>query len=129
MTEKDIGQIDKPAQREKALVDASTLESYKYVAGQLTEKGIGAYLVMPDSQVEQVNPDKVSIIVVTPHRRSDAFWETVHGLTRELRHVTAERISEVRQNFVAGKIARIKADASVSGSNPYILRLRAHPLR
>lgn len=129
MVEKHIGQIGQPAQKEKALVNASTLESFKYVAGELTEEGIGAYLVMPDPQAEHIDPDKIPIIVITPHRRSDAFWETLHGLTRELRGVTAERISEVRQNFVAGKIARIKAEAPMHRGNSYISRLKGHPLR
>ncbi|PIR79812.1 MAG: hypothetical protein COU25_03530 [Candidatus Levybacteria bacterium CG10_big_fil_rev_8_21_14_0_10_35_13] len=119
MTETDQGQIKQPAQRERTLVDSTTFESYRFVAGQLTESGIGPYLVMEDPQVEQTDPHKVTVVVISPHRRSDAFWEIAHGLAQELRHVTEEKILEVRQNFVAGKIAEIKAEAAVYGRSPY----------
>ena len=120
MREKDQVQIEQPAQRERAFVNSQDFETYHYIATRLTDEGLGAYLVMEDPEVTHVEgQDRIPIVVISPHRRSDIFWETVHGLTRELRHVTAERISEVRKNFMAGKIARIKEEAVVYGRNPY----------
>ncbi|OGH06400.1 MAG: hypothetical protein A2171_02300 [Candidatus Levybacteria bacterium RBG_13_35_9] len=128
MTERDFSekhvhpdQADQahPAVREQALVNPATFESYRYVAGQLTESGMGAYLVMEDPKGKQADFDKVPVIVVSPHRRSDAFWETAHGLAHELKGVAKDRIAEVRQRFVAGKIAHIRAETMVYGSNPY----------
>lgn len=117
-----------PEVRERTLVDRNTLREYRYIAGQLTEHGIGPYLVMDDPQGVQTDPEKVSIIVISPHRRSDAFWETIHGLAKELKGVAADKIAEVRQTFVAGKIARIKVEASESLDNSYLAKIR-NPLR
>lgn len=128
MTERDFSekhvnpdQADQthPAVREQALVDPATFESYRYVAGELTNQGIGLYLVTEDPSIQQMDPAKVPVVVLSPHRRSDAFWETAHGLVRELKGVAKDRIVEVRQRFVAGKIAHIRAETMVYGSNPY----------
>lgn len=129
MTERqEVGNVH-PEVRERALVDRNTLREYRYVAGQLTEHGMGPYLVMNDPQGEQTDPEKVSIVVISPHRRSDAFWEVFHGLTRELRGVAAGRISETQRRFVTAKIAKIKIESLVHADNSHITRLRDNPLR
>src|SRR3990167_8961666 len=116
--ERDKG-LPPQARKEKVLVGSETFESYRYIANQLTEEGLGPYLIMEDPESAETDAEKKPIFVVSPAARSDAFWETVSELANGLKGVAKEKIAEVRERIVLGKIQRIRAETAEYSHNPY----------